>query len=88
MYKTPQRTNQRSAYPASPFTPPQYTSSLSQELKQVLYERNLLTAKSRKKGKFFDDIIVNPTSDHIELFSLNKNSMQHVGYYVTENFSG
>lgn len=69
MYKTPQRPNQRSAYPASPFTPPEYTSSLSQELKQVLYERNLLTAKSRKKGKIFDDIIVNPISDHIELFS-------------------
>ncbi|KAJ6595999.1 Myosin-M heavy chain, partial [Pseudolycoriella hygida] len=45
---TPQKPNHR-PYPASPFTPPQYTSSLSQELKQVLIERNLLTAKSRKK---------------------------------------
>lgn len=51
MYRTPQRKNQRIPYAASPFTPPEYTSSLSQELKQVLYERNLLTAKSRKKGK-------------------------------------
>ncbi len=45
MYRTPQRKNQRIPYAASPFTPPEYTSSLSQELKQVLYERNLLTAK-------------------------------------------
>ncbi|XP_037044083.1 FYVE, RhoGEF and PH domain-containing protein 6-like [Bradysia coprophila] len=50
MHKTPQRTNRQSSqYSASPFTPPKYTSSLSQELKQVLFERNLLTAKSRKK---------------------------------------
>lgn len=33
------------------FTPPAQTS-LSRELKQVLTERNLLTAKSRKKGIF------------------------------------
>lgn len=58
MYRTPQRTNKRSPYPASPFTPPEYTS-LSSELKQVLQERNLLTAKSRKKGNIiFDDLIV------------------------------
>lgn len=54
--RTPQRSNQRSPYPASPFTPPKYTSSLSQELKQALYERNLLTAKSRKKGKIWSMI--------------------------------
>lgn len=54
--RTPQRSNQRSPYPASPFTPQKYTSSLSQELKQALYERNLLTAKSRKKGKIWSMI--------------------------------
>lgn len=59
MYRTPQRVSQRNAYPASPFTPHEYIqSSLSQELKQVLFERNLLTAKSRKKGIIFDELIV------------------------------
>lgn len=55
------KTPQRNPRPDSPTTP-KYTSSLSQELSKALYERNLLTAKSRQKGikyhKNFDDIII------------------------------
>lgn len=46
--RTPRR-QYNAAYGTDFFTPPAQTS-LSRELKQVLTERNLLTAKSRRKG--------------------------------------
>lgn len=44
---TPRQKNHGKAVGVSPHTP----LSFSRELRQVLQERNLLTAKSRKKGK-------------------------------------
>lgn len=49
--RTPRRLEATRQFGAEVFTPPTQTS-LSRELRQVLNERNLLTAKSRKKGNF------------------------------------
>lgn len=59
----PPRTPRRQYGVATEFITPPAQTSLSRELKQVLNERNLLTAKTRKQGT-----LINIIFDIINMF--------------------